>query len=225
VLARKDKELAKVGSVGGLGVGERIYSVRYFGDTAYVVTFRQTDPLYTVDLSDPAAPKVTGELKITGYSAYLHPAGEGRLVGVGQEADANGQTTGAQVSLFDTTNPAGATRIAQYHLPSSWTEVEGDPHAFLYWPDKGLVVLPISGGGAVDPNGTPEQFGGALVLKLAGTGFEQLAVVSHSSEKYGSALVPRRAIVIGNELWTVSEAGMMVNDLDSLAQLSWVEFP
>ncbi|HEX6357817.1 beta-propeller domain-containing protein [Actinophytocola sp.] len=225
VLARKEKELTKVGGVGGLGVGEQIYSVRYFGDTAYVVTFRQTDPLYTVDLSDPAAPKVTGELKITGYSAYLHPAGEGRLIGVGQEASSAGLVAGAQVSLFDTSNKAGATRIAQYHLPSSWTEVEGDPHAFLYWPDKGLVVLPISGGGAIDPNGTPEQSGGAVVLKLAGTGFEQLAVLSHSSEKYGMTLVPRRAIVIGNELWTVSEAGMMVNDLDSLAQLAWVPFP
>jgi hypothetical protein len=218
VLARKETELTKVGNVGGLGVGERIYSVRYFGDTAYVVTFRQTDPLYTVDLTDPAAPKVTGELKITGYSAYLHPAGADRLIGVGQEADENGRVTGAQVSLFDTANPAGATRLAQYHLPYAWTEVESDPHAFLYWPDKGLVVLPISGGGGA------EQLAGAVVLKLDERTFEQRAVLSHSSEKYGMAMVPRRAIVIADELWTVSEAGMMVNDLDSLAQLAWLPF-
>ncbi|OON33252.1 hypothetical protein BSA16_01360, partial [Micromonospora sp. Rc5] len=87
--------------VTGLGRGERIHSVRYLGPTGHVVTFRRTDPLYTLDLTDPAAPRVTGELKITGYSAYLHPAGPGRLLGVGQEADADGRAQGLQVSLFD----------------------------------------------------------------------------------------------------------------------------
>jgi hypothetical protein len=225
VLRREGDELRQVGISEGLGVGERIYAVRYFGNTAYVVTFRQTDPLYTVDLSNPAAPKVTGELKITGYSAYLHPAGDGRLIGVGQEADEKGRVTGAQVSLFDTSNSAGAQRLAQYHLPYAWTEVEGDPHAFLYWPEKGLVVLPVSGGGAVEPDGPPEQFGGALVLRLKENTFEQAGMLSHVSEKYGNTpLVPRRAMVIGNELWTVSEAGMLVSDLDSLSQLAWLPF-
>jgi Beta propeller domain len=221
VLTRKGNELTKVGQVGGLGMGERIYAVRYFGDTAYVVTFRQTDPLYTVDLTDPAAPKVTGELKITGYSAYLHPAGDGRLIGVGQEASATGRTQGAQLSLFDTSDPAGARVLAQYHLESSWTEVESDPHAFLYWPEKGLVVLPVTGG--VTERG--EQAGGALVLRLKGDTFEQAGMLGHRSDRYGEMdLIPRRAMVIGNELWTVSEAGMLVNDLDSLAQLAWVPY-
>ena len=208
-------------------MGERIYAVRYFGDTAYVVTFRQTDPLYTVDLSDPAAPKVTGELKITGYSAYLHPAGDGRLLGVGQEADQNGRATGAQVSLFDTTNRSGATRLAQYHLRYAWTEVESDPHAFLYWPDKGLVLLPIMGGFAAEEGGKPDQGGGILVLRLKENSFEQVATISHgeqAGDPYSYPVVPQRALVIGNELWTVSESGMMVNDLDSLSQLAWVPF-
>lgn len=228
VLSRKENQLTQVGVVGGLGAGERIYAVRYFGDHAYVVTFRQTDPLYTVDLSDPAAPRVTGELKITGYSAYLHPAGTGRLIGVGQEANENGRTRGAQVSLFDTSDPAGATRIAQYHLESSWTEVEGDPHAFLYWPDKGLVVLPVTGGAAMDPgnpDAPPDRYGGALVLKLKDNTFARVGLLSHLSERSGNApVVPRRAMVIGNELWTISEVGVLVSDLDSLSQLAWVPF-
>lgn len=225
VLRRNGNTLGQVGHVDGLGVGERIYAVRYFGDTAYVVTFRQTDPLYTVDLSDPAAPKVTGELKITGYSAYLHGAGEGRLIGVGQEADTSGRTTGAQISLFDTTDPAGARRLAQYHLANSWTEVEGDPHAFLYWPEKGLVVLPVTGGAAT-PGGPPDEMAaGALVLKLEGNTFREAGMLGHTSDRYGTTpLVPRRAMVIGTELWTVSEAGMLVSDLDSLRQLAWVAF-
>jgi hypothetical protein len=221
VLKREGEALTQVGRVDGLGVGERIYAVRYFGETAYVVTFRQTDPLYTVDLSNPVAPKVTGELKITGYSAYLHPAGDGRLIGVGQEADENGRVTDAQVSLFDTSNPAGATRLAQYHLQHAWTEAESDPHAFLYWPDKGLLVLPVAGGGTAEST----QSTGALVLKLGENSFEQKGMLSHTAEKYGNLpMPPRRALVIGNELWTVSEAGMLVNDLDSLAQLAWLPF-
>jgi len=70
--------------------------VRFVGPTGYVVTFRQTDPLYVVDLGDPAEPQVAGELKITGYSAYLHPLDEGRLLGVGREATEEGMVTGAR---------------------------------------------------------------------------------------------------------------------------------
>jgi beta propeller domain-containing protein len=223
VLRRAGTELTQVGQVGGLGEGERIYAVRYFGDTGYVVTFRQTDPLYTVDLRDPTAPKVTGELKITGYSAYLHPAGDGRLIGVGQGADANGRVQGAQVSLFDTSDPAGAKVIAQYQLPGAWAEAENDPHAFLYWPAKNLLVLPVSGG-AVDSSGGPDQTAGALVLKLGEGSLELAGTLTHLSERYGGGVAPRRALVIGDELWTVSEAGMLVSGLDSLSQLAWLPF-
>jgi hypothetical protein len=224
VLRRNGNTLGQVGRVDGLGAGERIYAVRYFGDTAYVVTFRQTDPLYTVDLSDPATPKVTGELKITGYSAYLHPAGAGRLIGVGQEADRDGRVTGVQISLFDTTKP-GATRLGQYHLAGGWSEAEADPHAFLYWPDRQLLVVPVTSGMAV-PGGPPDQMtSGALVLRLDGNTFRQTGMLTHTGDRYGGMpLAPRRALVIGDELWTVSEAGMLVSDLDSLAQVAWLTF-
>ncbi|SDC17133.1 Beta propeller domain-containing protein [Actinokineospora iranica] len=114
MLAQRGSALVRVGGVGGLGVGERIQSVRFLGPTAHVVTFRRTDPLCTVDLSDAANPRVTGALKITGYSAYLHPVADGRLLGVGQEATDEGRATGTQVSLFDTTG-AEARPIARYH--------------------------------------------------------------------------------------------------------------
>ena len=126
--------------MGGLGRDERIYSVRFIGPVGYVVTFRQTDPLYTLDLSDPAAPKVTGELKITGYSAYLHPAGEGRLIGIGQEASEQGRVQGMQVSLFDVSDLSRPNRLAQYHVTHASSEAEFDPHAFLYWPADQLLV-------------------------------------------------------------------------------------
>ncbi|HEX2134087.1 MAG TPA: beta-propeller domain-containing protein [Actinophytocola sp.] len=206
VLTRRGDELALVGRVDGLGRGERIYSVRYLGDVAYVVTFRQTDPLYTVDLSDPVRPRVTGELKITGYSSYLHPVGDDRLLGVGQEATTDGMTTGLQVSLFDT-SAATAARVGRFHLPDGYTEVEQDPHAFLYWAAADLVVLPV----------TRVADSGALVLRVSGDDLVEVGIVEHG----GSA--PRRALVIGEELWTVSDGDIVVSalgDLNRLARIS-----
>ena len=118
--------------------GERIYAVRFLGDTGYVVTFRQTDPLYTLDLADPARPVVRGELKIPGYSAYLHPVGDGLLLGVGQDATRGRATvTGLQLSLFDVSDlaqPGAARSRSSSASRFSSSEVEWDHHAFLWWP-------------------------------------------------------------------------------------------
>ncbi|HSK24993.1 MAG TPA: beta-propeller domain-containing protein [Egicoccus sp.] len=143
VLEPDGAELVEVGQVTGLGLTERIYAVRFIGDVGYVVTFRQTDPLYTLDLSDPTDPQVTGELKILGYSAYLHPVGEGLLLGVGQDADEDGRTKGTQLSLFDVSDPADPQRLDQVTLADGMSEVEYDHHAFLHWPATGLTVVPF----------------------------------------------------------------------------------
>ena len=100
-LGQRGDALVRLGRVGGLGKGERVYAVRFIGDVGYVVTFRQVDPLYTLDLSAPSQPVVRGELKIRGYSAYLHPVGDDLLLGIGQDADDDGRVVGAQASLFD----------------------------------------------------------------------------------------------------------------------------
>jgi uncharacterized secreted protein with C-terminal beta-propeller domain len=203
--------------VDGLGKTERIQSVRYVGDTAYVVTFRRTDPLYTVDLSNPAKPNVTGELKITGYSAYLHPIAPGRLLGVGQDATEEGRTTGTQVSLFDTSSPQ-AKVVTQFQVKGASSEVEFDPHAFLYWAEKGLLVLPV-----VDVYGG-RAMPGALVLRLAGDSLTEAGRVTHTSGgEYGDVQI-RRSLVAGGALWTVSGGGMMATDLTTLTQLAWVPF-
>src|SRR5207249_4833552 len=100
VLSTRGPVMRLAGHVTGLGRAERIYSVRFMGPAGYVVTFRQTDPLYTVDMSDPAQPRVRGSVALTGYSAYLHPASDRRLIGIGRQADARGHAGGTQVSLF-----------------------------------------------------------------------------------------------------------------------------
>src|SRR3954447_3877430 len=144
VLRQDGSVLREVGRVDGLGKGERIYAVRFIGDIGYVVTFRQVDPLYTVGLSDPAHPKVLGSLDLLGYSAYLHPVGDGLLLGVGQAANEQGRTAGTQVSLFDVSDPAKPARLSNKLVGNgSSSSVEFDPHAFLWWDPLKLAVLPV----------------------------------------------------------------------------------
>lgn len=143
VLEERAGELVQVGQVGGLGVGETIRSVRWFDDVATVVTFRQTDPLYVVDLSDPTAPAVTGELKVPGYSAYLHPLGEDRLLGVGQDATAEGRTTGVLVQTFDLADRTAPAQVSTWTEADTWTSVEGDSRQLTYLPDRRTALLPL----------------------------------------------------------------------------------
>ncbi|MEU8278855.1 beta-propeller domain-containing protein [Microbispora bryophytorum] len=215
--------LARTGSVTGLGKGERIYAVRFADGLGYVVTFRQTDPLYALDLRDPAAPKVTGELKITGFSAYLHPAGEGRLVGIGQEASEVGRVLGTQISLFDVSDPAAPAVLSRFHRKGSGSEAEWDPHAFLYWPATGLAVLPLrnrAGGMAGSA---------ALTLRVGDREITELGVVTHPRSPARSGFAPadqgiRRSLVIGADLWTVSGSGLKVSDAATLADRAWIPF-
>ncbi|MEW1839355.1 beta-propeller domain-containing protein [Nonomuraea angiospora] len=211
VYVLKADTLARTGEVGGLGEGERIYSVRFIGPVGYCVTFRQVDPLYTLDLRDAAAPKVTGELKITGYSAYLHPGAEGRLIGIGQEASEKGRTLGTQVSLFDVSDPAGPRRLSQLFQKDSGSTAEWDPHAFLYWPKTGLAVIPLY----------QQTESGGLVLKIDDSGVTKLGMIKHPGKDEGQTGI-ERALVIGDSIWTLSYDGIQVNDAATLAQQAWI---
>lgn len=112
-----DQSLGIVGKIENLAEEERIYSARFLGETGYFVTFRQTDPLYAVDLKDPENPKILSELKVSGFSEYLHFYGEDRLLGIGMEADEEtGSTEGIKLSMFDISNPAEVQEISKLHL-------------------------------------------------------------------------------------------------------------
>lgn len=209
VLAERDGRLTAVGRVAGLGRGERIQSVRFIGDTGYVVTFRRTDPLYVVDLSEPARPVVRGALKIPGFSAYLHPVGDGLLLGVGQDADpATGRTTGAQVSLFDVRDPASPRRLRALDLQGDWSEVEADHHAFLFWARTGLAVVPVASWrtGGIE----------AVGVRIGGGDLATAGRIVHPRGAGVPAAI-RRSLVIGGRLVTVSDRGVGVSGLASLA--------
>ena len=223
VLRPDGDELRQISSVGGLGKDEQIYAVRFIDDLAYVVTFRQIDPLYVIDLSDPANPVEAGELKIPGYSAYLHPVGDGLLLGVGQDATDEGRTTGTQLSLFDVSDPSDPQRIST--LPIGGTsEVEWDHKAFLFWEPDGSIVLPVSPGWndcGPDEDCLAKSIvgagGGAVVAELDGRELVARGTISHSSPSRSGCWNPlQRSIAIGDELVTVGLDQMKFSDRQSL---------
>lgn len=235
--AEQDGELVELGSVGGLGKDERIYAVRYIGDVGFVVTFRETDPLYTIDLSNPEQPKVMGELKILGYSAYLHPIDDQLLLGVGQNADDQGRTTGMQLSLFDISDLSNPQRIHQTTLADAQSEAEWDHHAFLYWPQTGLTVVPYQAWSFDEIKKQESVDNGALAYTLSREGgFDEVGRVTHLPKEAADSSNPRfydmswqaaiqRSIVIGDRLVTVSQLGVKVSDLTTLEDRGWLELP
>jgi hypothetical protein len=213
-LKERDGRLVQVGIAGGLGKGERIYAVRYIGDTGFVVTFRQVDPLYTLDLSDPERPRVVGELKVPGYSAYLHPVGDGLLLGVGQDATEEGRRTGVQLSLFDVSDLAKPVRLDQQAVgPNSYTAVEEDHKAFLWWEPQRLAVVP-----AVQYAQDYERtaFAGSLAYRVdrAG-GIAPVAQIAHPSRTAFGDLSFDRSVVVGERLLLLSREGVLSTFLNA----------
>ena len=202
-LRLQDGGLQQIGRVGGLGKGERVYAVRFFDDVGYVVTFRQVDPLYTLDLANPARPRVLGELTLPGYSAYLHGIGDNLVLGLGQDVNDQGRPQGTQLSIFDVSNLRQPSRIAHASLGAGWSEAEYEPHAFLYWPKTKLVVVPFQ-----------QQAVGFRV----GRGVQEVGRIDHANGI-------RRSVVVRDSLLTVSGDGVESSSLATLAPQGWAAFP
>jgi hypothetical protein len=225
VLRPDGTDLVEIGSVGGLGLTEQIYAVRFIGTQAYVVTFRQTDPLYVIDLADPTAPRLAGELKIPGYSAYLHPVGDGLLLGVGQSADADGRVRGTQLSLFDVSDPASPQQLSTLLIGGS-SEAEWDHHAFLFWPEDGTIAIPTSPMWApcpadarcladtIGPGG-----GGIVVARLEGTQLVGRGAIADDQPSASGCWNPlQRSLVVGDELITVGLDHIRFSDRATLTE-------
>lgn len=139
-----DGNLVQVSKVDNLAPGERIKSARFMGNMAYIVTFRQTDPLFAVDLSDPANPKVMGQLKITGFSEYLHPFADNLLIGVGRDGTESGINGDCKVSLFDVSDPANPTEASKLSVMNGngycWTEMGYNHKVYIRISDTDFAV-------------------------------------------------------------------------------------
>lgn len=141
-----DMDLGITGKLDDIAKGEYVKSARFMGDTGYFVTFRQTDPLFSVDLSDPKKPAVIGKLKIPGFSEYLQSYGDGLLFGLGLEADTeNGGTTGTKISMFDISDPANVHEIARKVLKNKWSSATHNHKAILADPVKNLIGFNCDG--------------------------------------------------------------------------------
>lgn len=140
-----DESMNIVGSIEDLARGESIYSARFMGDTGYFVTYRQVDPLFTVDLSTPSEPKILSELKVPGFSNYLHPFGDGLLLGFGQNSDEeSGEIQGLKLSIFDTSDPAAVAEKHSELLGEKymWSNAIGNHKAILVDSEKNLIGFP-----------------------------------------------------------------------------------
>jgi uncharacterized secreted protein with C-terminal beta-propeller domain len=204
--------LVQLGQVGGLGAGERVYAARLLGDIGYITTFRQVDPLYTIDLTNPAAPRVLGQLDLPGTSTYLQPIGSDLLLAVGEDIDpTTNEPTGTRVSLFDVADPTTPTELSSVDLGQGFSAVASDSHAFLYWPPTGLVVVPFG-----------QE---AVALQVSGENLSQLGRIVQS--QVASSTLPQidRALVVDDALLTVSSAGVASDTLPGLASVGFAAFP
>ena len=231
VLEEQSSKLEVVGSVKDLGKGETIQSVRFFGDKGYVVTFRQVDPLYVIDFSSPTKPKVSSELKVTGFSSYMHPIKDGRfLLTFGQEADTDGTITGMKISVFNVTNSSEPFEQQKYVVENgngwSSSDVMWDSHAFRYLDESEKLIIPASIYNWQSPE---KNFDGFFVYDIdVVNGIELAGTVTHADSNamesycWRDAYLPSRSMVFSGELVTFKGHSIAFSDLYTLQTQMWV---
>lgn len=239
-----DENMNIVGKLEDLAPGERIFSARFIGERAYMVTFIRVDPLFVIDLSDPRNPRVLGELKIPGVSDYLHPYDENHVIGVGRNTEDIERWvtfTGLKISLFDVSDMANPKEVAKYEIGERGTdsEVLRDHKAFLFSKQRSLLVIPVLLTETKPTNQTgrfvyPEYaWQGAYVFRLTPEeGFVLKGRVTHADadakkEDYYhySPFSIKRSLYMENFLYTISSRLVKANDLDDLDEVSEVKLP
>ena len=241
-----DDKLETVGKIEAIAPDERIYSTRFIGDRLYMVTFKRIDPLFVIDLSSPESPEILGELKIPGFSDYLHPYDENHIIGIGKETDSNEwggvSVKGVKLALFDVSDVKAPKPVDTYEIGEAGTESEAlhEHKAFLFDKKKNLLVIPVTevkGKAYYD-----ERFGyyrqrfwqGAYVFSLTvEDGFKVKGKISHAQDEegeryyyYGSTNAVRRALYMDDMVYTVSAGKIKANDLNDISkELKEIKLP
>lgn len=230
-----DEGMDIIGRLEGLAPGERIFSARFIGDKAYLVTFRRIDPLFVIDLSSPSSPRVAGELKIPGFSDYLHPYDENHIIGIGRDIDPEtNRDLGVKIGLFDVSDPASPKEVAKFVAgEGTYSEALQDHKAFLFNKEKSLLVLPMTKysfwaepaiGGEILP--APKPFNGAYVFEITEDGIELRGRVEHTADGEGPYYYTpqvRRSLYIEDVLYTISESAIKANSLGDLEGIGSVQ--
>ena len=228
--------LDEVGRVDDLGLLEHLAAVRFTDETAYVATRRQEDPLYTVDVRDPEAPQVAGELALSGPGSYLQPVDDDRMLALGRrigDEDHGGQP---QLMLLDVGDATAPDVLSEADMGQGHSMAEYDHHAFLHWAPTDMVVLPFQGWGPVDGTGEERPQSGAAVFSIADDEVaerDRLSQLAHllpddadagDWDTWAWRSNVRRTLVVGDDLLTVSDVGVATYDLDTLDETGWVRF-
>ena len=198
------------GELDGIGNGESLRSVLFVQDRAFVVTFQQVDPLFAIDLSDPAHPQEAGELVMPGFSTYLYAVDRNHLIGIGQgEGSQAGNFHNVQVSLYDVSDLTHPVVVDQkLYQTGNWGSVSSaaqyDPHAFSYFAEQGVLAVPLSSYDWTSSGGSQNSL---LVLKVdTESGFQQLGKVVHDSEV-------QRSLRIADNLFSLAQGDLKIVDL------------
>jgi len=232
VFRQQGRRLRLVGAIRGLARGERIYAVRMMEDKGYMVTFRQTDPLYTLDLSKPESPQVVGELKVNGFSSCIHPLGPKHLLTIGQDADDNGRVKGLHLQIFDVSNLKNPHRTHHHRFDGdeggrSTSSAQNDHHAFTYDPRTRILAIPMQ---RYSYRNSEDRFNGLVLLRVGKrSGFEELGRVSHAdlaargctsqtcstqvARSYAWNAPIQRSLVMERYLYTLSSYGLKISKL------------
>ncbi len=210
-----DEDLNIMDSLDDIAEGERIYSTRFMGKRLYMVTFRQVDPFFVIDLSDPRDIKSLGELKIPGFSRYLHPYDDDTIIGIGRDASESGRQRGLKISLFDVSDVENPKEVAKYVSDDRYSSsvAEYEHKAFLFSKEKNLLVIPIFSYNWRDKEG----YNGALVFDITKDSIEPKGLIDHSKGSeytYGPAV--ERSLYINDLLYTKSYKLLRINRLDDL---------
>lgn len=211
-----------VGEITGIAEGERIYAVRFIGNRGYVVTFKKIDPLFVLDLSDPKNPEIKGELKMPGYSTYLHPLGEDHLIGIGKDSDDMGDFAwfqGLKLAIFDVSDPSSPKIVDDLIIGSRGTESQAldDHHAFTFDPETGLLALPVTlyEGSSGGSDYGEFQYDGVHMYSLSATeGIETVAAIPITSASPWQNVY--RTLMIGDD----EEDGMYAVDAEHVYQIN-----
>lgn len=230
-----DKDMKIIGESDMLGIDEQIKSVRYIGDIAYVVTFRQTDPLYAVDLTDPKNPKTLSELKIDGFSTYMHPYGSDYLIGIGFDADPKtGWTTGLKVTVFDVSDPKDIFDVCTYVLSNddnngyfNSSAIYNHKAALIDY-KKGIIAIPLTRE-TIEFNSTLgyqeyQAENGYIFFDFNGQNITEKAIITFKNDLLYKFSENVRAIYIGENAYIVSESGIICMDLKEYTVVSELNF-
>jgi inhibitor of cysteine peptidase len=203
--------------------GERIYSTRFIGEKLYMVTFREIDPFFVVDLSNPNNIKILGELKIPGFSTYLHPYDKNTIIGIGQEATETGSISGLKVSLFDVSNVNNPIETAKYVTDEKYAQSTAlyEHKAFLFSKEKKLLIIPVYN---YDSRDDINNYNGAFVFNIKKDEIKLRGLIDHSkASEYSWQPAVERSLYIEELLYTKSSKLLRINkinDLNSVKNIS-----